>query len=298
VKDNKKSMELLNIEPIFKIIDGLKLYIGSNQILIKFHNYTDWTENEFNNCINMLRNNYKETIEEEYLEVIKNDSILKIFKISNILSYYNLNNYVNINHKWEKKTFVDKKEVNDLFDINLEFEVSSIEDSQEIKDFNEGFKKFRLIKNFTYDLGNGIIAIARIVKSNDNEFKDLKKSKILTSSQKYEFELVIHNFNEKNILSNIILIMKSIFMSNIILTKKQQQDVLNDYEELIKKDMNIPTYYKEVPLLTPKPVTLERRNLNNPDEYGSISILRDYVVTEKADGERMLMYVIMKVIFI
>jgi 2-polyprenyl-3-methyl-5-hydroxy-6-metoxy-1,4-benzoquinol methylase len=239
----------------------------------------------------MLRNNYKETIEEEYLEVIKNDSILKIFKISNILSYYNLNNYVNINHKWEKKTFVDKKEVNDLFDINLEFEVSSIEDSQEIKDFNEGFKKFRLIKNFTYDLGNGIIAIARIVKSNDNEFKDLKKSKILTSSQKYEFELVIHNFNEKNILSNIILIMKSIFMSNIILTKKQQQDVLNDYEELIKKDMNIPPYYKEVPLLTPKPVTLERRNLNNPDEYGSISILRDYVVTEKADGERMLMYV-------
>jgi 2-polyprenyl-3-methyl-5-hydroxy-6-metoxy-1,4-benzoquinol methylase len=80
-------------------------------------------------------------------------------------------------------------------------------------------------------------------------------------------------------------------MSNIILTKKQQTEVLKDYQELIKKDMNIPPYFKDVPLLTPKPVTLEKRNLTNPDDYGSISILRDYVVTEKADGERMLMYI-------
>ncbi len=55
--------------------------------------------------------------------------------------------------------------------------------------------------------------------------------------------------------------------------------------------MNVPPYYKDIPLLTPKPITLEKRNLSNPDEYGAISILRDYVVTEKADGERMLMYI-------
>ena len=37
--------------------------------------------------------------------------------------------------------------------------------------------------------------------------------------------------------------------------------------------------------------TLEKENMANPDEYGVISILSEYTVTEKADGERILIYV-------
>jgi len=55
--------------------------------------------------------------------------------------------------------------------------------------------------------------------------------------------------------------------------------------------MQLPPYYTETPLLTPKPITVEKVNLVNPDDYGAISILRNYTVTEKADGERYLMYI-------
>ena len=44
--------------------------------------------------------------------------------------------------------------------------------------------------------------------------------------------------------------------------------------------------------MAPKPVTLEQVHLIDPDaRYGAVTILDDYCVTDKADGERMLMYV-------
>ena len=47
--------------------------------------------------------------------------------------------------------------------------------------------------------------------------------------------------------------------------------------------------------MIPKPFTLERMNMLNPSDfesgYGISSILSEYTVTEKADGERLLMYI-------
>ena len=285
-------MELSSTDPIFKIIDGLKSYINDNVVSIKFHNYTDWTETEFENFVNVLRNNYKEVIDDEVLEVINDDKMLKIFKIGNILRYCNTNDYSILNHKWMSSIEVNNEMVKDLFDVNLEFSVNKVVDIEEIPNFNKEKKVFKLIKKFNYDLGNGFMAIGSIVKTNDKMVEDLKKSKILTGGKRYEFELFVSkSYTRQSLLENIIIIIKSFFMTNILLTKKQQLEVLNKYQELVKKGMTLPTYFKEVPLLTPKPITLERANLSNPDDYGSISILRNYVVTEKADGERVLIYI-------
>ena len=50
---------------------------------------------------------------------------------------------------------------------------------------------------------------------------------------------------------------------------------------------------KEIILINPKPTTLEKSNLLESDEnnFGIVSILNNYAVTEKADGERFLMYI-------
>ena len=128
-----------------------------------------------------------------------------------------------------------------------------------------------------------------IVKSSDKDFSDLRKSKVLVMNQRYEFELSVKDTT--NLLTTIVIAIKSLFMSNIILTKKQQEGVLENYSDLVKRYMQLPRYFKDVPLLTPKPITLEQVNLVNPDDYGAISILRNYTVTEKADGERFLMYI-------
>lgn len=282
-------MELSKDEPIFKLIDELKKTVGENELIIKFHNNTDWTENEFNNFINIMRNNYSETINDESLEVNNNDDYLTINKIAGILNYCNTNTYKTSKHKWENRTVIKNSTVTNLFDINLEFITTKINEIEESSNWDTKEKKFKFIKKFSYDLKNGIIANAMIIKTNEKSFSNLKQSKVLVSNQRYEFSLLVSNVD--NLLSTIIIVIKSLFMSNIILTKKQQELVLNDYSEMVKRDMTLPRYYKEVPLLTPKPITLEQVNLINPDDYGAISILRNYTVTEKADGERFLVYI-------
>ena len=282
-------MELSKDEPIFKIIESLKTQFKNNKVIVKFLNPSGWSENEFNNFINKLRNAYPETIDEEYLEVVSNDTLLKIPKISNIISYCNTNSHTNIKHEWKNIFNVKSESINDLFDVNLEFNVSKYDDSVEIPDWDIQHKRFKLIKLFNYDMGDGIIATARILRDSVDNYLSLKKSKTLQSSQKYEFELQVTKTTK--LLNCIIKVIQSLFLSNIILTKKQQKEVLDQYSELVKKDMKLNEKYQGVPLLTPKPVPLTQNNLLNPDNYGVISILRGYTVTEKADGERLLMYV-------
>jgi len=285
-------MELSSTDPIFKILNDIKSYINdNNEVSIKFHNYTDWTEMEFNNFAKVFRNNYKEVIEDEVLEVMSEDKVLKIFKIANIIKYCNSNNHLNLNYKWELLENVKNDVVNNLFDINLEFDINNRKEIDEVPDFNKMMKTFKLIKRFRYDIGNGFEVVGMMIKTNNKIVNDLKKSKILTANRIYEFELIVKNDNRQLILENIINVLKSFFMTNILLTKKQQTQVLNDYTKLVKTQMTIPPYFNEVPLLTPKPITLEKTNLNNPDDYGAVSILKNYVVTEKADGERVLIYI-------
>jgi len=285
-------MELSKDEPIFKTIEIIKNEIAINKVILKIHNITDWTETEFNNFTSFLRsnsNNYKETIDDEILEVNNDDNYLIINKIAGILNYCSTNNHKGINHKWIKRSIIKSEKINDLFDVNLDFEVFDEKETSEIPNWDITDKKFKFMKNFKYDLNNGIIACATIIKTNNQSFESLKKSKILSQSQKYEFSLIIND--TKNILDTLISTIKSLFLSNIILTKKQQKNILDDYTNLVSKDMQLPKYFKDIPLLTPKPSTLEKVNLINPDEYGAISILKGYTVTEKADGERILMYI-------
>jgi 2-polyprenyl-3-methyl-5-hydroxy-6-metoxy-1,4-benzoquinol methylase len=281
-------MELSKDEPIFKSIDLIKNAIAENKgVTLKIHNIADWSEGEFNNFTSIMRSNYKEVIDDEILEVKRDDNYLIISKIANIREYNNSNTYSG--HHWENRTIVKSDKIDNLFDVNFEIEVYDKKEIEEIANWSSLNKVFRFIKKFNYDLGNGITAVASIVKTNDLEFDTLRKSKVLSLPQRYEFSLIIKD--TKSLLDTIIIIIKALFMSNIILTKKQQQEILESYSSLVTKDMQLPKYFKEVPLLTPKPITLEKVNLINPDDYGAISILRGYAVTEKADGERILMYI-------
>ena len=196
-------MELLSTDPIFKIMDGLKTYINDNkEVSVKFLNYMDWTEMEYENFAKVFRNNYKEIIEDEVLEVVSEGQILKIYKIANIIKYCSSN--IPSNHKWEMVEDIKKDDVKDLFDVNLSFEVKKTTEISEVPDFDKKMKTFKLIKRFRYDLGNGFEMVGMMIKTNDKVVNDLKKSKILTANRSYEFELIIKNDNRQMILENII----------------------------------------------------------------------------------------------
>lgn len=296
-------MELSKDELIFNVLENLKTYLSvddnHNHISIKFINNAEFTETEFNNFIQSFRfNKNKEIIKDEYLNATFGEFSFTIQKIKNIILYCNSNSLNRTNAIWNKIIEIKKDPIYDLFDINLDFNVNSITPLENPPlNWEDEEKRFKFVKEFSYELEPFVFAIAKIVKNSNKSFKELKKSHVLSSqNQKYEFEIQIDAANKKDLnvsvlLDYIIMVMKSLFVSNIILTKKQQNLILNQYTTLVKKDMSLPPYFTEVPLLTPKPVTLEQVNLVNPDDYGAVSILRNYTVTEKADGERILMYI-------
>jgi len=287
-------MELSKEEAIFSIINKhSELLVEDNECIINILNGNlSWTENEFNNFNNVMTSlKYDIAIDEEFLEVACDEDVLIIRNITNIIKYCSNNDHNLIPHSWIKKKIVVSDLIKDLFDADIKMNIIKTTANIEPPNWDELRKYFKIIKNINYTKNDNTFMV-KIVKENNNEYYNLKQSGIINSHQKYEFDIKIKDHSKS--LESIIKAMQSINLSNIILTKPQQTAILNEYSKLIEKDIRVRFYDKtknEVQLITPKPVTLERMNLIDPNEYGAVSILSGYTVTEKADGERILMYI-------
>ena len=300
-------MELDKELPICSIIQKFIENDEDNQKLVTNFYVKDgnFSEQDFKNFTNVFRSlEYTETIKKECLEAISEDITMSIMGISNIIEYCTYNNYNKNKTQWQKKRITFQENVEDLFDINMNISIQTNQNSTEIENWENTKKKFIMKKDFVYTKDN-VTYIASLYKTSDDLFYSLKKSKILKSNQMYGFKIIIEkqsNTNSKSkqlqtdndIIQYIVHGMQAIMVSSMLLTKPQQKNILNDYNDLVKNDISIKRYGNKpsgIPLLTPKPITLERINMLDPSTYGVVSILSSYTVTEKADGERLLLYV-------
>ena len=287
-------MELSKEEAIFSIINKhSELLEEDNECITNILNGNlTWTENEFNNFNNVMTSlKYQIAIEEEFLEVVCDEDVLIIKNISNIIKYCSNNDHNLIPHSWIKKKTIASDLIKDLFDVDIIMNIIKTTANVEPPNWDELRKYFKIIKKINYTKDDNTF-IVKIVKENNSDFYNLKQSGIINSHQKYEFDIKI--IDHTKALQSIIKAIQSINLSNIILTKIQQTAILQEYSKMIENDIHVRFFDKaknEIQLITPKPVTLERMNLINPDEYGAVSILSGYTVTEKADGERILMYI-------
>lgn len=297
-------MELNNDSLLFNIINKYSLSTDDNdEVIIKFHNKdSEWTEQEFNNFINVMRSSkYIENITNEILEVSTNyDDLLCIRGINNIIKYCISDNIPSKNSEWYKNKLIMSDNVNDILDADLTFCFYNKKKSIAPDRWDDISKKYVINKSITYTMmEKGIMFVADMIKDKEElEFHTLKQSGVLKEKQKYKFYISIkkHVFIQGGnvILNSIIKVIQALYLSPIILSKPQQKNILDEYYKLIKNDVEISPYNKksgDIPLITPKPITLEKQNLIDPKEYGAISILQGYTLTEKADGERLLMYV-------
>lgn len=292
-------MELDKELPIFNVIRTFLETNDSQYLEITFNNEDgDHTEFEFNNFTNVFRSlKYKENIGTECLQVLVENNIMDITGMPKIVQYCTSNDSFDKNTtSFYKKTNIASENARGLFDLNITASIYNNTNTPIPENWEEIRKKYYFKKEFSYEK-NGIMYVANLFKTSDEEFYYLKQSGVLKSNQRYSFKIRINKSDkqsESTIIQAIYLMIQSIMMSSMILTKAQQQIVLNEYYELIKNDVKVfhKKYNKnEIPLITPKPSTLERKNMIDPREYGSVSILSGYTVTEKADGERILFYV-------
>ena len=301
-------MEISKDHSIFTIIDKHSSLIEEDcECLIKFTNSLDWNEKEYENFINVMKSEkYDEYIDKQILEIYSNEFLLNIVGNSNIIKYCKYNKTKDT--KWFKNKIISKDIVEDILDSNLNF--YSLKKTETVSanmpaNWNDIRKYYKLSKRIYYtDPETKIKYIVNITKNNGKDYDEasdidmyynLKSSGILSSSQKYEFYVDITNTDKDNILPALIKMEQSLNLSTFVISKSQQTEIIKKYYELIKNDVFIKSFNNKnpnkPPLITPKPVTLEKINLLDPNEYGSVSILSEYTVTEKADGERLLMFI-------
>jgi len=293
-------MELNKDLPIYELLENHINSIKENdtyELEISFYKKNEnFSESEFDNFINVFRSQkYIEEITAEYLEICASNHILKIKGIPNIIKYSASESYDNSKAEIYKKYLIKEDEINNLFDYTIKLKLFSKIPTKLPDNWDDVYKKYSIFKDFIYK-NNDISYIANIYRKTDEEYYSFKQTNIMKLEQNYDFKLIINSkeLNNIDILQSIIKSMQALDMNSLLLTLEKQKEILNNYNDLVKDDIEVSYYNKksgDIPLLTPKPVTLEKINLIDPKEYGAISILSEYTVTEKADGERLLMYI-------
>jgi hypothetical protein len=307
-------MELSKDLPIFSIIKEHLELLKSNDTYELEINFLKkdghFVESDFNNFTNVFRSlsNITEKIEIETLEGAYDSDVMLLQGMSNILQYCKSDSFDRNNTTWIKSKTIKTDDITDTFDYSIDINLYNKTPSVIPDKWDDVRKKYTLRKYIIYTCNSkdckasdeaSITYIANLYKTSEEEHYTFKQSNVLKEQQSYGFKIIFKsvsstNINETTIVQAIVRVMQAISMSSMLLTKAQQQEVLDEYYEMVKKDIEISHYNKrsgDIPFLTPKPVTLERVNLINPKEYGAVSILTGYTVTEKADGERILMYV-------
>ena len=307
-------MEISKDDTIFTIIDNISLNGDENiENIIKVENTDVWSEDNYYNFINIMNSEgYIEESEPQTLHVYSNDYLLTIKGAKKILYYSHHNNYKYDTNfiSWYNHNMVSKNVVNMLFNSTLTFlnirNTKIDTETAPVSNWDNMRKYFKINKCITYtDASTNIKYIVNISKCHDRDHYEkndadyhltLNKAKIINKSQKYEFYIDITNTDKDNIIPAIIKMEQALHLNSFIISKNQQAEVIKDYGALVKGDIYTRRYDdKKPPLLTPKPFTLERMNMLNPGDYengyGITSILSEYTVTEKADGERLLMYI-------
>jgi hypothetical protein len=194
------------------------------------------------------------------------------------------------------------------FRVSREVELSGDRKRAVLENQQKKQKLFRKKRrySFLYPKFPGLRIDLTQVKQSRTESRSVLQSKVLKSAEWYEIEIELDNDAplSESVLKNaprqmfnlMNVIIKVITKSDRILSKSKTLRVITNYLTLVhsKKFANLSEIVERDPksiFLTYQPVTLEQTNLMSKERLGTTSVLQDYTVTEKADGERALIFV-------
>ena len=191
--------------------------------------------------------------------------------------------------------------------LKVDTDLNDEEKKSEIyKSLKNAKKYYRHKKRYSFLSKSKLFKIdITIVKSSKQNSKKIVDSGLLNSTQEYEIEVEFINKNLNtnlnidkivnelfNIVGNIILIADN---TKYLMTIPERDEVKKGYIQLAfdmdkKKADNFVIRNPKHHFIGPQPVTLELENLLDYD-LNDKSILKNYSVTDKADGERNLLYI-------
>ena len=226
--------------------------------------------------------------------------------------------------KFVKKipVFKDNKRIQDVdfFDFNFRISYRTEEEispanviiRSTLNNWNNTKKSFRYINRVTFVHENLPINVdMSIVKSSPWDKTSLKKTYttdeagVFSSVDIFEMELEVDNakigpgteFNQSKVLleslrKNIKFVLMGLQGTNYPISIDEQKFIINDYMKLLHGDKYTPRKVYSKDFIGPSSYTLQIENIvPQNDDINSPNIRKNFVVTEKADGERHLMYI-------
>ena len=192
---------------------------------------------------------------------------------------------------------IDVDDLNYRMSLNDEI-ISPLDDITQLHiDWKKISKHYRLIHRTTmkHPLLPYIIDIS-IIKQSKQDTRDLID--LFKTSEQYEIEIECDNtkfsvldFKSADILIDLMRIVKyiqsGIQNTNYPIKLSEQHNVLNAYSEL----SNGTSRSQQPRFIGPQSVSLELKNISSEIVVGTPNINDNYCVTDKADGDRKLLYI-------
>lgn len=167
-------------------------------------------------------------------------------------------------------------------------------------------KEFRYLNRVTFEHPSyPFLVDISIVKTGDKKAKvyNIKDSNIFINKENYEIEIEIDNkrigplteFNTpEKIVNSLRKVIKYILSglqgTNYPIPYSEQEQIAVNYKKLL--DIDFKRTLDNRAFIGPNSITLQMTNIANIDENSNIPNIRfDFVVTDKADGERNLLFI-------
>jgi hypothetical protein len=312
-----------------KLIDWINLFLSNETYELEGKFKGDVSRDAFTRCIQHCKVlKFNEVIHQETMDIIVrlNGSTYRVSVIGkdNIATVFKTNNLPTSGVQMMKKTLING--VKSFVVDDLMFKVD-LKDEQEVEEkiqveiglkFPGLDKGFRFKKRFSYvDDKEGLrydFTIVRTSRFNGTEFithKTMSGSQVLSAKEYFEIEVELlrdskdttrdKKRTKQSIVKGLSSAMTQMYLrvldEKYFLSASEKMNVLKSYIKLCYgRDGNINDILKTISFrpkeyfVGPQPVTLERKNLLEPG-LGIVSIKQHYTVTEKADGERYLLFV-------
>lgn len=274
----------------------------------KNQNAEPWSSIIFNKAWANIRSKkgFKEKVHDEMLTVIAEDGdhaglTLEIESVPHITKYCYHDSSACVPHVWKRSVAVSRDALPEELPIII---VSSITETHPValdnepSDWEISQKYYILQKKFSYE-NHDVRYVLSMKRTSAEPSTNMADSGVTGAVMTYELSMECKDCanDASKTLEYIINMMQCIMDENVAITKQNQHDVLQGYLALIKTkmvegrrrggDQDSGAFF-----FAPKPVTMEKMHIVDPSiGYGIMSIQQGYTVTEKADGERYLMYV-------
>lgn len=269
-----------------------------------------WTQKDIGKFMEIF-NNYEDFEmyrEDDTLEIHTADGnmVLELVGLPVIAKYCENEHFQSLPHEWYEMFELSHATIQDYLMVNFDSTIYHKKKAQldeaslEWKDIGKYFHHRKAIGYLHKK--SGVRYVMEMVRKGKDAYQTMKDASL--SSQTIDYQLSVMMTPEtkehtrdilKEMIRHVMFLYQEFQNDRFPMVKEEQRKILQKYHKLIASSRDLNKYEQMNPsnyFLAPKPITLERKNLIEPDmAVGITSVLKNYAVTDKADGERMLFYV-------